>query len=48
MILTERSKSLTHRVLESLNFRMNLPVDEQLKYENQVKGWAGENNSITI
>ncbi|UDE94765.1 NERD domain-containing protein [Carnobacterium viridans] len=42
MILKERTKSLTHRVLESLNFRMNLPVEEQLKYENQVKGWAGE------
>ena len=42
MILKERTKSITHRVLESLNFRMNLPVDEQLKYENQVKGWAGE------
>lgn len=42
MILKERTKSITHRVLESLNFRMNLPAEEQLKYENQVKGWAGE------
>ncbi|MER2173693.1 MAG: nuclease-related domain-containing protein [Carnobacterium sp.] len=42
MILKERTKSITHRVLESLNFRMDLPVEEKLKYENQVKGWDGE------
>lgn len=43
MLLKERTKSVTHRILESLNFRMNLPDEEKLKYENQVKGFDGEN-----
>ncbi|WP_035051326.1 nuclease-related domain-containing protein [Carnobacterium pleistocenium] len=42
MLLKERTKSVTHRLLESLNFRMNLPAEEKVNYENQVKGFAGE------
>ncbi len=42
MLLKERTKSVNHRILESLNYRMNLPDEEKIKYENQVKGFAGE------
>ena len=42
ILLKDRTNSVTHRVLESLNARMNLPDEEKKKYENQVKGFAGE------
>lgn len=42
MILKERTKSVTYRVLESLNYRMRLTAEEKTNYENQVKGFAGE------
>ena len=42
MNLKERIKSVTYLVLESLNYRMNLAATEKAKYENQVKGFDGE------
>lgn len=42
MILKERTKSINHRILESLNCRMNLSFNEKLQYKNQIKGFEGE------
>ncbi|WP_368646191.1 nuclease-related domain-containing protein [Alkalibacterium putridalgicola] len=42
MILKERSKSVSHRILESLNNRMVLSSTEKGQYENQIKGFDGE------
>lgn len=42
MNLKERIKSVTYLILESLNYRMNLAATEKAKYENQVKGFDGE------
>lgn len=42
MILKERTKSVTHRILESLHYRIDLPNKEKKNYENQIKGLAGE------
>lgn len=42
MILKERTKSLTHRILESLDHRTTLPPGEKTQYDNQIKGYAGE------
>lgn len=42
MILKQRGKSITYRVLESLNNRSNLPKSEKTKYENQLIGLKGE------
>lgn len=42
MILKERTKSISHLVLESLNYRMDLSFNEKIMYENQIKGFEGE------
>ena len=42
MILKERSKSVSHRVLDSLNYRMALSHAEKMQYENVIKGFNGE------
>lgn len=42
MICKERSKSQSHLILESLNTRMTLSSYEKQQYDNQVKGFEGE------
>ncbi|GEK90990.1 nuclease-related domain-containing protein [Alkalibacterium kapii] len=42
MILKERTKSVTHRILESLDHRTTLSLSEKTQYDNQFKGYAGE------
>ncbi|WP_071847835.1 nuclease-related domain-containing protein [Alkalibacterium sp. 20] len=42
MILKERTKSINHLLLESLNYRMDLSFNEKILYENQIKGLKGE------
>src|SRR5690554_2514868 len=42
MILKERAKSVSHLILESLNNRKTLSSTEKTQYENQMKGYAGE------
>ncbi|GEK89680.1 Nuclease-related domain-containing protein [Alkalibacterium putridalgicola] len=42
MILKERTKSVTHRILESLDHRTTLSPSEKIQYDNQIKGYAGE------
>lgn len=42
MILKERTKSITHLILESLNARMTLSAHEKNQYEKQIKGFEGE------
>ncbi|GEK91013.1 nuclease-related domain-containing protein [Alkalibacterium kapii] len=42
MILKERSKSISHRILEALNNRMTLSGGELVQYANQIKGFEGE------
>lgn len=42
MILKERTKSVSHLILESLNSRKTLSSVEKAQYDNQVKGFAGE------
>lgn len=42
MIIKKRHKSISHRVLESLNNRMDLSLNEKRMYKNQVKGFQGE------
>ncbi|OJF94677.1 hypothetical protein [Alkalibacterium sp. 20] len=41
MILKERTKSVSHLVLESLNHHTALSSVERSQYENQVKGFTG-------
>ncbi|SFC09605.1 Nuclease-related domain-containing protein [Alkalibacterium subtropicum] len=42
MILKERTKSVNHLIYESLNSRMTLSSYEKVQYDNQVKGFLGE------
>ncbi|GEK90977.1 nuclease-related domain-containing protein [Alkalibacterium kapii] len=42
MIIKERSKSISHLILESLNKRSRLTSLEKTQYDNQVKGYSGE------
>ncbi|MFL2100382.1 nuclease-related domain-containing protein [Mycobacteroides abscessus] len=42
MIIKKRSKPLTLRVLESLNYRTDLKVLEKKEYSNHTKGFEGE------
>lgn len=42
MLMKERTKSVTHRILESLNNRMELSFEDKMNYLNQVKGFEGE------
>ena len=42
MILKERTKTNSYIILESLNTRMTLSSYEKLQYDNQVKGFLGE------
>lgn len=42
MILKERSKSISHRILEVLNNRTTLSAGEKVQYANQKKGFDGE------
>ncbi|MCC5896077.1 MAG: NERD domain-containing protein [Alkalibacterium sp.] len=42
MIIKERTKSSNHSILESLNNRMTLSFSEKSQFENQVKGYEGE------
>lgn len=42
MILKERKKSISHRILEALNNRMTLSTGELVQYANQIKGFEGE------
>jgi len=42
MLIKPRTKSITHLILESLNYRMNLFADDKRRYNNQIKGGQGE------
>lgn len=42
MLVKPRTKSITHLILESLHYRMNLFADDKRKYNNQIKGFQGE------
>lgn len=42
IIVKDRSKSVSYRVMESLNYRTDLSLSEIRIYQNQVKGFEGE------
>jgi len=42
LLYKKRGKSVTYRVLECLNVRMELENSERIKYKKQVKGFDGE------
>lgn len=42
MIIKERTKPISYKVLESLNTRMTLSASVKVQYNNQIKGFEGE------
>ena len=42
MLIKPRVKSINHFVLESVNYRMGLSVEDNRRYQNQMKGFQGE------
>ena len=42
MLIKPRKKSINHFVLESVNYRMNLSSADKRRYQNQMKGFQGE------
>ena len=42
MLIKPRTKSISHFILESLNYRMHLSNEDKRRYQNQRKGFQGE------
>jgi len=42
MLIKPRTKSINYFVLESVNYRMGLSAEDNRRYQNQMKGFQGE------